>query len=314
MSDDAGKLTSLFRPAADGANNALPTTQLAQVLWFDGHGTEFFFQDEALGLQDVVFLNGTQGPTQTLSTPSVLERTGMAVVNWNDGDELRLYYQGAEGGAIFEQAFEEGQWSHQQLDLPAALPGTGLAAVTWNNGTQIRVYCQNPSGIVQEYDYSENSWKSDEIIGGLALKGSAIAALGWGNGQQLRLYFQGETGAICESVYMSNGGWQLPTTLLSLRNETGLAAVSWGGTTSGFAYVRLYYQAADRTVQDYCYNGGTAWTAGTLNVTNAQANTALCAVQLNNGNTIRVTYQLEGGGFGEAVWNGTAWAYHSQTG
>jgi hypothetical protein len=286
---------------------------MAQVLWFQDRGTLFFFQNMDNGtLQHSVFLNQSPGPSGTLSTPTVLKRTALAAVDWNDGVQLRLYYQ-AEGGELFEQVFDDGDWSFQGLPsaLPSAALGTGLAALSWSNGSEIRLYSQNNSQAVQAYVWSKKSWSSDPNPNVSAIAGSALAAIGWNNGQQQRLYFEDENGGLCESVY--SGGWQAPTTLLTLIVRTALAAVSWGGTSSGFAFVRVYYQDENNVVRDICYNGGPNWTAGTLEVT-ARAGTSLCAVQLNNGTTIRDTDLDTDGGFGEAVWNGTAWAYHSQTG
>ncbi|KAI1214245.1 fucose-specific lectin [Annulohypoxylon truncatum] len=175
--------------------------------------------------------------------------------------KCNVYCQDSQG-VIREYAHSHGLWTATISSTFRAKMFSPLAAVNFNGGKEIRVYCVSEDDYLEEWCYSSglNGWSPGYLTKSKFRvdANTKLAAVCWlDNGQpNIRVYAQ-EPCSNQIQEYVNGNPWKKGAVLPAAHTGTGLASICW---LNDGIHIRVYYQAPDMTLREYCCDGG--WFAG----------------------------------------------------
>lgn len=192
---------------------------------------------------------------------------------------MRVYFQRING-PIDQATHVDNVWSNSLLKNQPVI-ASPLASVTYDEGKEIRLYSLDASYAVQESCYSEGKgWYPGDIsqLSAKVCPTAGLAAVVFGDekgGVHLRVYYQ-ETGTHAIKELANDGHWHNgELSLTGAITGTNLAAVAYNFKQQN--QIRLYYQALDLSLKEYCYDNS-GWSPGGFNPGKAVARTPLSAL------------------------------------
>jgi len=151
---------------------------------------------------------------------------------------------------------------------------------TSSKGANIHVCYQDKSGNIQQTFYDDTSrwYPSPNGIVGKGNLNNGIAITGWSSGDEERVYMIGEHDTIVERCWSSDQSkWyegELTQKFIPAAHYSNLAAISF--EDNGTLSIRVYYQATDNTIHEYCKDGENPWFAGFSFPAAAQGTSIAC--------------------------------------